>query len=185
MVRSGVHSYLPARTSRGELVIAHAQTDAECEDFVGKPVEGILEPMSRSDLDDLHARGLIGNDHAAYELALVSFHPKENALIGLLLCGLGVAFGVFLVPLARAVQGVRGRYWQWLSEASTLARSTDPAQRGPATRSRIQLAVVSIGLGIVCMMLRGWAVWGVIPVPWVGIAAILAGLFWVAKAITR
>jgi hypothetical protein len=177
---SGPHTWVPARTSDGQLVVAHFQAPVDCEQLAETPVEGILEKMSANDLRNVQSEG-IGRDHTVgWELAVVRFDPLHNALWGLGVFVVLVAVGLWLVPVMTAIGQLRTGGDDWFAAVVRKARSTH-RQR---THNRWILACIALGGGGACLLMRGWVVWHVIPVPWVGFVGIAAGLFWVSLAIT-
>jgi hypothetical protein len=76
----GVHSWVPVRTRDGQLVVAHFQRPIDCGALNESPVDGILEPMWQQDIRNLQERGLARADTHVWELAVVDFEPRQNAL---------------------------------------------------------------------------------------------------------
>jgi hypothetical protein len=185
LLAPGGHPYLPARTKDGVLVVVHFQKDVDCEETASEPIAGILGTLSRRTLDELHGAGLAGDDEVARELAIVSFHPRENAVLGVVLCGLLTLGGVFFGPIVGGIGSASAWYRKWVREATRRARSTSPANRTDAIRHRWYLGFISIGGGVACMTMKNWVIWGFVPVPWLGVTSVVLGLLWVAMALTR
>jgi hypothetical protein len=173
-VPTGVYQLVPATTPEGALLVARTEAARGCAAVAAAPMTGIVEDLEREHAARLEAAGVLTHhERGAYQLTVCTDCGRGNARLGVVVCALIMALGVFLGPLSTAV----GR-WR-----AGMHADLDSAARAPAhseqANDRVRLhGFVTAALGGLCLVVgRGWLVWGLIPAPWLGGAVALLGAF--------
>jgi hypothetical protein len=166
-------AFLPASSEDGSTVVARFDHAIACDAVSAAPLTGVIEPMADERATDLRRAGLpLAEGARLRTLDVCTSCGRDNARIGVVVCACFVLLGVFLYPLRRAYLSMRARASASLhgaihapAEASAEADRTVRAWGGAA----LVAGVLGLTVG------RGWVVEGVLPVPWVGVVALLLG----------
>lgn len=174
-IRTG-HTFFPAR-SNGIDVVARFDHDVVCENVVAGPLVGVIEQVEKEDFERFQKAGMTNNDFAKVRLLNVcKACGKDNARLGVIICGLFVIMGLAIYPLRRGLYALHTGF----SRSVHTALHSPGSERAVAERKlRIQgLATMAVG-GWALAFGKDWVLWHAVPLPWVGAAAITLGVLYV------
>ncbi|MDC3959262.1 hypothetical protein [Polyangium jinanense] len=165
-------AFLPARAEDGSTVVARFDRPIQCDAVAAHPLTGIIEPMTPERAADLRAAGLALADGAQLRtLDVCTSCGKDNARLGVLVCTCFVLLGLFLYPLRRAYQSLRGR-----ADASLQAAIQAAPQAAQADRTVRAWGGAALAVGALAFALGdGWMAYGIVPMRWIGVVALLLG----------
>ena len=176
-IRGGA-AFLPASEGDGSTVVARFDHPIQCDTLVAHPLTGIIEPMAIERAADLRAAGLALPSGARLRtLSVCASCGKGNARLGVIVCACLVLVGLLLYPLRRAYQSWRGRAGESL-RAAIHAPPSRAAQADETVRGWGAAVVVA---GAVAFAVgEGWVAYGVVPLRWIGVVAVVLGGWMVA-----
>ena len=174
-VRVG-HTFFPAHIEGYDL-IARYDRDVICGDVVGVPLEGIIEPVGKEDFERFKQNGLTSKEIGKVRLLSVCVDcGKDNARLGVIVCGAFILLGLGIYPLRR---GLLAAYRGWTSGSNEALRSPPTASASAEKKLRIRGAV-TLTVGILAYAFgHDYVVWRVVPLHWIGLVGIVLGLAYV------
>lgn len=143
-------AFLPARDENGATVVARFDHAIACDAVIARPLTGIVEPMSAKRAAALRAAGLALGDGPLRTLDVCAFCGKDNARLGVVVCGGFVLLGLLLHPLRRAYQGWRAR----AAASLRAAIHAPPSGAGEADRAVRARGAVVLALGVAMLVVE-------------------------------
>ncbi|MBX7114387.1 MAG: hypothetical protein K1X64_08660 [Myxococcaceae bacterium] len=174
-VRVG-HTFFPAHID-GFDVVARYDHDVTCSEVVRQPLEGIIEVVEQEDFERFKQQGLTSKEIGNVRLLSVCVDcGKDNARLGVIICGAFILLGLGIYPLRRALLAA---YRGWTSSINDALRSPPSESASAEKKLRIRGAVTLL-VGILAYAFgRDYVVWRAVPLHWIGIVGITFGLVYV------
>ena len=121
----GGHPFLTARSDEGAFVVARFDREIDCAATSVAPVEGVIEPMAPDRRAALKAAGLTLSDGANRTLDVCTNCGRDNARLGVIMCGAIVLIGFGLYPIRRELDKLRRRWGPGFLEAISSSQADD------------------------------------------------------------
>jgi hypothetical protein len=174
----GGAAFLPAVVD-DSVVVARFDHDIHCETESRHALTGIVEPMEAKRAADLGHAGLSLPEGAQLRtLDVCTSCGKDNARIGVIVRTFLVLLGFALYPLRRAYLSFSARTHARLYGAiHATPEHADPANRVVRTWGAAALLAGALAAAVG----RDWVVYRIVPVPWVGVIAIVLGGWMIAS----
>lgn len=170
---NGGAAFLPASADDGSTLVARFDHSIQCDAVAARPLTGIVEPMTPERAADLRAAGLALADGARLRtLDVCASCGKGNARLGVIMCTCFVLLGLALYPLRRAYQSMSGR-----AHAGLRAAIHAPADRAAQANRTVRIwggATLATGAAAFAVG-EGWLIYGVVPMRWLGVVALVLG----------